>query len=452
MKRIIVKNISKKFRIGAKKQSTLSAAKNFLSGREQRKDLWVLKDISFSADEGEVIGIIGENGSGKSTLLRIIARIYNKDGGKIITRGKIVSLIGMNEGLDVRLSTRDNIFLCCSLLGLKQDEIKKRFKKIISFAGLEKFVDTKLYQFSSGMIARLAFSIAIHSINHDPDILLLDEIFAVGDEKFKDKCSEKIKELVKTGSTVLIVSHELDMLKKICKRVIWIEEGKIRKDGGNEILKEYEDYSKDLKVNKELLKTYEEYKRKHEIKKLHFACHKNILDSWFNIEKEEKEDNTPWINVINPLPFEDSSFDYIFLERLLQHYEYEQGLRLLKECFRILKPGGKIRIITPNLDFFIEIYNKKRKSYHKEYISRYYSGRGKLETFVINNIFRGWAHRFIYDFRTLKSSLEESGFHDIEKYNPNKSYDDNLKNLERKGDITGKDFNKMETLIIEATK
>ncbi len=240
MERIIVDKLWKEFCIGTNHQTSLNKFKSVLSGKESRKKFWVLKDISFTANAGEIIGIIGKNGSGKSTLLRTIAGIYNKNRGDIITHGKLVSLIGMDKGLDLRLSAKDNIYRCCSILGLNNKEIKKRFNEIIAFAELKNFVYTKLYQFSSGMISRLAFSIAIHSIKKENiDILLLDEVFSVGDEEFRTKCSKKINELVKSGATVLIVSHELEMLKKICNRIIWMDGGAIKRDGGWEVIVEY---------------------------------------------------------------------------------------------------------------------------------------------------------------------------------------------------------------------
>lgn len=244
MKRIIVKNVSKKFRVGFKKQQgALERVINLFSGKEPKRIIWALKNISFTAKAGEIIGIIGENGSGKSTLLKIIARIYTKDSGKVFTKGKIVSLIGSEAGFDTRLTAKDNIYLCCSIKGLKQKEIKKRFKSIISFAELENFVNTKLYQFSSGMIARLAFSIAIHSIIHkNLDILLLDEFLAVGDEYFRKKCISKINELINKGATVIIVSHDLKEIEENCNRIIWMERGKIVKDSGKKIVKEYKTY------------------------------------------------------------------------------------------------------------------------------------------------------------------------------------------------------------------
>jgi ABC-type polysaccharide/polyol phosphate transport system ATPase subunit len=228
MKRIIVNNISKRFKIGFRKhESALGRLVSFFSGREPKKEILVLKDISFSVEEGEILGIVGPNGSGKSTLLRIVAGIYGLDGGEVETNGKIISLINLNIGLQPRLSMRDNIYLCSSLFGISRKTIKKRFNSIVQFAELEKFVDTKLYQFSNGMLERLAFSIAIHC---NPEILILDEVFEVGDESFKMKSAKKIKEFAKIGGSVLFVSHDDKMIKRYCDRVIKLEFGKIVKN------------------------------------------------------------------------------------------------------------------------------------------------------------------------------------------------------------------------------
>jgi ABC-type polysaccharide/polyol phosphate transport system ATPase subunit len=237
MERIIVERAGKKFKIGFKKgQSALARAVSLFSGREARKIIWALKDVSFTVEDREIVGIIGKNGSGKSTLLRAIARIYDCDRGRIKTKGKIISLISLNIGMQPRLTMEDNIYLCCSLFGLSRKKTKQRFKTIVEFSELENFVNTKLYQFSEGMKQRLAFSIAIHC---NPDILLLDEVFEVGDKEFKIKSAEKIKEIVKKGGAVLLVSHEMWMIEKYCKRVIWLDKGGLVKDGNKKVLRNY---------------------------------------------------------------------------------------------------------------------------------------------------------------------------------------------------------------------
>ena len=222
---IIVKNLSKKFRIGfIKKQSALGRFCSFFSGREPKKIIWAVKDVSFTAYPGEMLGIIGDNGSGKSTLLRIIAGIYAPNAGEIKTKGKVVSLINLQSGLKDRLTMEENIYLLGSLFGMGQKEIRKKFNQIVEFSELKEFLKTKIYQFSQGMRHRLFFSIAVYC---NPDILLLDEILEVGDHHFKEKCGKKIKELSRSGTCVILVSHDMDVIGKYCTRVIKMQSGTI---------------------------------------------------------------------------------------------------------------------------------------------------------------------------------------------------------------------------------
>ena len=241
MANITVKNISKNFRIGYKKHLTiLQRIISFSSGREPKKNIKVLDGVSYEFKPGEITGIIGKNGSGKSTLLRTIAGIYKGNSGEIIANGKIISLINLVVGFKGRLSMKDNIFLCCSLFGLGRRDIKKKFNLIVEFSGLEKFVETKLYQFSAGMLQRLAFSIAI---NCNPQILLLDEVFEVGDEDFRIKSVEKIKSFAKQGGCVVFVSHELFIMEKYCNKIIWLDNGKIKRTGNpKEVIEIYNKY------------------------------------------------------------------------------------------------------------------------------------------------------------------------------------------------------------------
>ena len=239
MTRITLENINKKFRIGfAKNQGVLGRMIAIFSSREKKRELVVLEGLSLTVNAGEILGIIGQNGSGKSTLLRIIAGIFQADAGKIKLSGKVISLINLNIGLKERLTMKENIFLVGALFGLSYREIKKRFQGIMEFSELAEFVDTKIYQFSSGMVQRLIFSIAIFA---DPDILLLDEVFEVGDEDFRSKSANKIKDLVKNSqAAVILVSHDLEMVGKYCDRVILLEKGRIVRQGGApEIVSEY---------------------------------------------------------------------------------------------------------------------------------------------------------------------------------------------------------------------
>jgi ABC-type polysaccharide/polyol phosphate transport system ATPase subunit len=237
-KKVIIDNVSKEFLIGYNRN--LSATERFISlfsGREPKKIIDVLKRVSLDIYSGEVVGIIGDNGSGKSTLLRIIAGIYKPDVGSVTVNGKIISLINLYIGLKDRLEMRDNIYLCCSLFGLTRREINERFDSIVTFSELSKFVNTKIYQFSEGMKQRFVFSIAMHC---NPEILLLDEIFEVGDENFREKSVKKIQEIVQIGGCVVLVSHDMEMINKYCNRVGLMDAGHLIGVGKpNEIIEKY---------------------------------------------------------------------------------------------------------------------------------------------------------------------------------------------------------------------
>lgn len=234
--RILLNNVSKKFKIGyEKKQNTLRRVISLISGKEFRREFWVLKNISIDIKSGEIVGIIGKNGSGKSTLLRTIAGIYKPDRGYFKLNGKLIPLIQVNE-INSRLSMKDSIYLFCSLFGLNLKDIKKRMNSIVEFAELNGFTNTKLYQFSSGMRDRLSFSISVHC---DPDILLIDEIFGYSDIYFKNKFMKKLKEMAKDGKTILFVSQDMEFVKTNCDRVIWLDNGKIVLDGSIHLIDKY---------------------------------------------------------------------------------------------------------------------------------------------------------------------------------------------------------------------
>lgn len=244
--RINIERLSKSFKISSKNNPALGRLIGLING-ERPRELNVLKDISLNVSSGDILGIIGKNGSGKSTLLRTIAGIYSPDKGEIKTNGKVFYLSGFDSGLMPRLTLRENIFLVCSILGLSRTDIRKKFNDILSFSGLSKFVDTEVDKFSSGMLSRLNFSITIHCIqHHSPDILLLDEVFgAGGDIDFQEKAAKKMEELIKSGAAVIMVSHNLEIIKKYCHKVIWLNNGSILKNGNPyEIIAEYTQKSK----------------------------------------------------------------------------------------------------------------------------------------------------------------------------------------------------------------
>jgi ABC-type polysaccharide/polyol phosphate transport system ATPase subunit len=224
-------DLTKRYRIGDHWRPTLREALSLAAfrgrPRESVYEFWALRGVSFTADEGESLGIIGRNGAGKSTLLKIIARITEPTAGFARMRGKVGALLEVGTGFHPELSGRDNIYLNGGILGMKRSEIRKRFDQIVEFAGVEKFIDTPVKRFSSGMSLRLAFAVAAHV---EPDIVVVDEVLAVGDADFQRRCLGKMSDFAKDGRTVLFVSHDLGAISQMCKRAIWLENGKIQCD------------------------------------------------------------------------------------------------------------------------------------------------------------------------------------------------------------------------------
>jgi ABC-type polysaccharide/polyol phosphate transport system ATPase subunit len=236
---IEVKNVSKKFRIHQEK--SYSFKKDILRALRRRsrqyEEFEVLKNISFRAEKGKMLGIIGRNGSGKSTLLKLLARILRPTEGEIGVQGSISTLLELGAGFQPDFSGRENIYLNGSILGLSNSQIDKKLEEIISFAELEKFIDTPLRNYSSGMCLRLGFAIAV---NVDPDILLIDEVLSVGDESFQKKSLNKILEFRRKEKTIVFVSHDLHTIERICDRAILLEEGELRAQGEpREVIEEY---------------------------------------------------------------------------------------------------------------------------------------------------------------------------------------------------------------------
>jgi len=230
---IKLENVSKIFarRALKRKYTTLRETLlhfDWLKNRGKVRYIDAVKDINLTIEKGEAIGIIGMNGSGKSTLLKLLAGIHKPDSGKVYVKGRIASLIGLGIGFHPGFTGRENIFINGMILGLSQREIKRKFNDIVRFSELEDYIDEPVRTYSDGMFMRLGFSIAT---NVDPDILLIDEILAVGDEYFRHKCAEKIAEFRKLGKTMVIVSHELEAIEKWCDRVVWLNEGAIREIG-----------------------------------------------------------------------------------------------------------------------------------------------------------------------------------------------------------------------------
>jgi len=200
-----------------------------ITGFERKEEFWALRNISLNIKKGEVIGFIGANGAGKSTLLKILSQITPPTEGEIILRGRVGSLLEVGTGFHPELTGRENIFFNGAILGMKKKEIVKKFDEIVKFSGIEKFLDTPVKFYSSGMYVRLAFSVAAHM---EPDILIVDEVLAVGDDEFQKKCLGKMDEISKKdGRTVLFVSHNIPAVNRLCERTILLDKGKIIKDG-----------------------------------------------------------------------------------------------------------------------------------------------------------------------------------------------------------------------------
>jgi lipopolysaccharide transport system ATP-binding protein len=195
---------------------------------ESREDFWALKDVSFEIKEGEAVGIIGRNGAGKSTLLKLLSRITKPTTGRIELHGRVASLLEVGTGFHPELSGRENIYLNGAVLGMQRAEIKKKFDEIVAFADVEKFLDTPVKRYSSGMYMRLAFAVAAHL---EPEILVVDEVLAVGDMEFQKKCLGKMEDVSKTGRTVLFVSHNMDAILRLCSRAILLQKGGVSSTG-----------------------------------------------------------------------------------------------------------------------------------------------------------------------------------------------------------------------------
>src|SRR5438270_6833710 len=198
------------------------------SERPSKEDFWALRNVSFEVRQGEVVGIIGRNGAGKSTLLKILSRITEPTEGKVTLRGRVASLLEVGTGFHPELTGRENIYLNGAILGMSRAEIRKKFDEIVAFAETEKFLDTPVKRYSSGMYVRLAFAVAAHL---EPEILVVDEVLAVGDVAFQKKCLGKMQEVSRGGRTILFVSHQMAAVQNLCQRGILLKDGQIAKSG-----------------------------------------------------------------------------------------------------------------------------------------------------------------------------------------------------------------------------
>lgn len=252
---ISVENLSKKYIIGHQKQERYTALRDVLADGAKRlthklihpfyapvndpthEEFWALKDVSFDIQQGDRVGIIGRNGAGKSTLLKILSRITEPTAGMVSIKGRVASLLEVGTGFHPELSGRENIFLNGAILGMNKLEIKSKFDEIVAFAEVEKFLDTPVKRYSSGMYVRLAFAVAAHL---EPEILIVDEVLAVGDAQFQKKCMGKIEQVGNEGRTVVLVSHNMNVLNRLCQRAVLLSEGQVVTQGpAKDIIEHY---------------------------------------------------------------------------------------------------------------------------------------------------------------------------------------------------------------------
>jgi lipopolysaccharide transport system ATP-binding protein len=234
---IRIEGLGKRYRLGETHENTLSdqltrGMRRLLGrsgqGREQHAEFWALRDIDLELAEGEALGIVGGNGAGKSTLLKILSRITPPTTGRALVRGRLSSLLEVGTGFHPELTGRENVFLNGTILGMRKAEVARKFDEIVAFAGVEPFIDTPVKRYSSGMYVRLAFAVAAHL---EPDVLIVDEVLAVGDAEFQKRCLGKMGDVARQGRTVLFVSHNMAAIQKLCPRAMWVCEGRKRADG-----------------------------------------------------------------------------------------------------------------------------------------------------------------------------------------------------------------------------
>jgi lipopolysaccharide transport system ATP-binding protein len=236
---IEAEGLSKRYRIG-QLQAAYGTLRDSLARTAQRvasrgddpdaeqQEIWALRDVSFAVSEGEVLGIVGRNGAGKSTLLKVLTRITAPTSGRAMIRGRVGSLLEVGTGFNPELTGRENVFLNGSILGMRRREIQRKLPEIVEFSGVERFIDTPVKRYSSGMYVRLAFSVAAHL---EPEILLVDEVLAVGDAEFQQRCLGRLEDFSGTGRTALFVSHNMQAINQLCDRAIWIEDGRVLAEG-----------------------------------------------------------------------------------------------------------------------------------------------------------------------------------------------------------------------------
>ncbi len=235
---IQVENISMQFYMASEKVDNLKEYfVKKIKGHISYDSLWALRHVSFEMQKGESVALVGLNGSGKSTFLKILAGVLRQTEGKVVVNGSVAPLIELGAGFDIDLTAKENIWLNGAILGYSRAVMKEHYEEIVDFSGLEEFMDTPIKNFSSGMLARLAFSVMTFGT---PDILIVDEVLSVGDFTFQEKCKRRIREMQEKGTAILLVSHNIEQVREVCSRAVWLEKGQVKMDGScEEVTREY---------------------------------------------------------------------------------------------------------------------------------------------------------------------------------------------------------------------
>lgn len=356
---IRVSGLSKRYLIGGEKKGSLAETLSGMIGAKsnRKEEFWALQDINFEVKKGEVIGIIGKNGAGKSTLLKILSRITQPTSGKIEINGRVASLLEVGTGFHPELTGRENIFLNGTILGMSRQEVKDKFEEIVEFSGVQKFIDTPVKHYSSGMYVRLAFAVAAHL---EPEILIIDEVLAVGDAEFQKKCLGKMKEVASKGRTVLFVSHNMAAVKSLCEKAILLEKGQMVLGGStSDCIARYQGYnSNSTELSGPLLDIDEA--TIYSIKAKSFDTDKTIIDEYDEVilstDIEVKKENSK-LRVTYVLNNEEGESLFAFSEKDLY---LKKGRKILECTF----PKGFLNIGT----FYLDIYliNEKYKTVHSE--------------------------------------------------------------------------------------
>ena len=245
-------NVSKRFTYAREQPQSIQETLTSLIGRRRKhpkRDLWAVNDLSFDLYPGQSLGIVGRNGSGKSTVLKLIARIIRPTSGQVAVHGRVSALLELGAGFHPDLTGRENIALNASVLGLTQKDVDRNFDAIVEFSELGEFIDMPVKHYSSGMYMRLGFSVAIHV---DPDILIVDEILAVGDQAFQTKCIDRIHEMHRAGVSIILISHNLNVVRRMCSNLIWLENGHMRASGPTEEVANQYKYQSDTTIGRQL--------------------------------------------------------------------------------------------------------------------------------------------------------------------------------------------------------